>query len=189
MDIESHQWHQFGTIHPRSYICGYCGNNVASNIGYFHANQISIIYICSLCGIPTFFNGSNQYPGPQLGRQIENLPTDISEIYNEIRNSVKNSLYTSALLLGRKLIMHLAVNVTDAKEGESFVEYVDHLRTSHYIPPNGDKLLDYIKKLGNEKNHEIKVGSAEEAQKVLKFIEALLIFIYEFPAEFEENNP
>ena len=84
--------------------------------------------------------------------------------------------------------MHLAVNVAGAKEGEKFVQYIEHLKKSGYIPPNGDKILKYIKDLGNEKNHEIKIGTKEEAEKIIKFIEALLIFIYEFPSEFQDKE-
>jgi hypothetical protein len=60
---------------------------------------------------------------------------------------------------------------------------VEHLQSAGYIPPNGKAWIDYVKKLGNEKNHEIKIGTAEESSKILKFIEVLLIFIYEFAQE------
>jgi hypothetical protein len=42
--------------------------------------------------------------------------------------------------------------------------------------------------LGNEKNHEIKIGTKDEAAKILKFIEALLIFMYEFLEEPLKNS-
>jgi len=179
-------WQQLSNLEPKEYICGYCGREVGSSVGYIH-NLTSIrIYICTNCGMPTLFYGNEQSPGPILGRNIDSLPEDVGKIYQEIRDSIKNSSYTGALLLGRKLIMHLAVDVAKAKEGESFVAYVEHLKKSGYIPPNGEKILMYIKKLGNEKNHEIKIGEKEEALKIIKFIEGLLIFVYEFPSTFPE---
>lgn len=39
-----------------------------------------------------------------------------------------------------------------------------------------------------KKNHEIKIGTKDEAEKILKFIEALLIFMYEFPSEFPDSS-
>ena len=138
---------------------------------------------CQRC----FFEG-RQYPGPLLGRSIQKLPVDIEQVYREMRDANKNSSFTAVSLLGRKLIMHFAVSVAGAKEGEKFIQYVEHLKKSGYIPPNGDKILEYIKNLGNEKNHEIKIGTKDEAEKILKFIEALLIFMYEFPSEFPEEN-
>ena len=131
-----------------------------------------------------FFYNAFQYPGELLGRKIDNLPEDVEKIYKEIRETIKNSCFTAAVLLGRKLIMHIAVDITEAKEGEKFVKYIKYLKEAHYIPPHGDKILEFMKEIGNEKNHEIKIGSAKEAKKLLKFIENLLIHAYETPAEF-----
>jgi len=173
-------WHQAQSIHPKSFTCGFCGDKVGSSHGYYYSpSPVISIYICTSCGCPTFFN-DEQYPGPLIGRNIEKLPRDVAEVYDEIRDSIKQSNNTAALLLGRKLIMHLAVNVAKAKEGESFVDYINHLKEAGYIPPNGQQWIEYIKELGNEKNHELKLGTKEEAEKILKFIEVLLIFIYEF---------
>jgi DNA-directed RNA polymerase subunit RPC12/RpoP len=171
-----------------SYICGFCGDKVGSASGYHHSGVGATIYICTNCGGPTFFLGDDQYPGPLLGRNIDKLPDDISEIYREIRDSIQNGNFTAAQLLGRKLIMHLAVDVAGAKEGDTFVSYVSFLKQAGYIPPTGDKWIDYVKKMGNEKNHEIKIGKKEEAEKILKFIEVLLIFIYEFAGEVDEEK-
>lgn len=184
-------WHSLASLSAKEYTCGFCGKEVGTTHGYMHqgSGPLNFLYICTNCGCPTFFNEQgNQYPGPLLGRNIDRLPSDIAEIYREIRESVKMSNYTAAQLLGRKLIMHLAVDVAEAKEGETFVEYIDHLKNAGYVPPNGKTWIDYIKKLGNEKNHEIKIGTAEESTKVLKFIEMLLIFIYEFGQEIEGDS-
>lgn len=182
-------WNTLNKIHPHSYICGFCGNGVASDQGYFNNSYsvIACIYICPACGWPTFFDTqNNQHPGPILGRSIKHLPENIKMVYNELREDVKNSSYTSAVLLGRKLIMHLAVDIAKAPEGESFVRYVTHLKSSGYIPPNGDRWLEYIKDMGNEKTHEIKIGEKDEAERIIKFVEMLLIFIYEFTQEFDQ---
>lgn len=185
------EWQQLLDLPPKEYTCGFCGKEIGTNHGYFHRSRSDLtnIYICTNCGSPTFFDrGGNQHPGPLLGRNIEKLPPDVAGIYREIRESIKDSNYTAAQLLGRKLIMHLAVDVAEAKEGETFVQYIDHLKNAGYVPPNEKAWIDYIKKLGNEKNHEIKIGTVEESSKILKFIEVLLIFIYEFAQEIEEEK-
>lgn len=189
MKVDWQRWQNTNNIDPQDFICGYCGRNVGSHTGYFNnSNPNTKIYICPFCGMPTLFYQNKQYPGPLLGRNIENLPSGVAEIYRELKDTNKNSSFTAVSLLGRKLIMHLAVNVARAKEGEKFVQYVEYLKKSGYIPPNGDKILKYIKDLGNEKNHEIKIGTKEEAEKIIKFIEALLIFMYEFPSEFQNKE-
>lgn len=81
--------------------------------------------------------------------------------------------------------MHLAVSVAGAGEGETFVSYINHLKTKGYVPPNGEKWIEKVRELGNEKNHELKIGNQEEAARILKFIEILLIFIYEFSEDTE----
>jgi len=182
-------WNNCRDIESRSYICGYCGDKVGTNHGYDNNSDANAkIYICTNCGAPTLFFYAEQYPGPLIGRIISNLPEDIEIIYKEIKEDVKNSSYTSAVLMGRKLIMHIAVDIAKAKEGLTFVEYIEHLKQSGHIPPNTDQWLEYMRQIGNEKNHEIKIGKKEEAERILKFVEMLLIFIYEFPAEFEEKQ-
>jgi hypothetical protein len=78
--------------------------------------------------------------------------------------------------------MHIAVE-KGASTGKSFLEYVEFLAQQNYVPPNGKGWVDYIRKKGNEANHEIKVMSSEDAADLITFLEMLLKFIYEFPAK------
>jgi hypothetical protein len=68
-----------------------------------------------------------------------------------------------------------------AKEGLSFVDYVNYLKDNNYIPPNGLKWVDEIRKHGNTANHKIVLKTKEEALKIVLFTEMLLKFIYELP--------
>ncbi len=177
------KWDNLLELEAGKFICGFCGDKIAAHRGYFYHDErgnTACIYICPSCGRPTFLYEGIQFPGPLLGRRIKKLPPDIKIIYTEIQKSIQNNCFTSAVLLGRKLIMHIAVNVAKAKEGENFIDYIEHLKKVGYVPPNTDEWLEYMRKLGNEKNHEIKIGKSEEAKKILNFIEMLLIFIYEF---------
>jgi hypothetical protein len=179
------RWQQPTNINARSWTCGFCGNGVGGNKGWYYINQANqhtaFIYICSTCGRPTFFDETqNQHPGPVVGREIRKLPPDIEAVYREMRTGIKNSLWTSVILIGRKLIMHLAVDVAGGNEGETFAAYIQHLKNSGYVPPKSDKWLDYLRKSGNEKTHEVAVGTEKEALQVLSFVELLLIFMYEY---------
>ncbi|MFA5196854.1 MAG: DUF4145 domain-containing protein [Patescibacteria group bacterium] len=175
-------WQNINSLNTRSFICWDCGDKVASDKGYYYSHvKTAFIYVCPSCGKPNFFDTEDQQtPRPLIGREIKNLPADICNIYKEIRDCIKNGNYTAATLLGRKLIMHLSVDIAGAKEGESFVKYVEYLKSSGFTPPKSESLLNYIKDTGNEKNHEIKEGTAGEAEKILSFIEVLLLFMYEF---------
>jgi len=40
-----------------------------------------------------------------------------------------------------------------AKEGQSFLSYVEYLANAGYVPPNGRHWVDHIRTKGNEANH------------------------------------
>ena len=80
----------------------------------------------------------------------------------------------------RKLLMHIAVE-EGADEDKSFKYYVDWLEESHYIPPNGKDVVEYIREKGNEANHEIVPMEKEDAEALIGFLELFMRFIYEVP--------
>ena len=77
--------------------------------------------------------------------------------------------------------MNIAVS-KGAKEGLTFIEYVQFLADNNFIPPDAKDWVDHIRQKGNEATHEIAIRSREEAEELISFIEMLLKIIYEFPA-------
>lgn len=175
------QWLQSQNIEAKSYLCGFCGNTVASNLGWSANNQPQQrLYICTLCNQPTFFYYDDQIPGIMFGSEVTHLPNDIAALYEEARNCIANDAATASVLICRKLLMNIAVS-QGAKAGESFQKYVDYLADKGYVPPNGKAWVDHIRKKGNEANHEIVLMGKPDAEELVVFIEMLLKFIYEFP--------
>lgn len=127
-------------------------------------------------------HGQKQIPGSVPGNKVDHLPTDIASLYNEARLAVSVNAFTAAVLACRKLLMNIAVN-HGAKEGSSFVSYVEHLSNAGFIPPNGRAWVDHIRSKGNEATHEIRLMGSEEATELISFAEMLLKFIYEFPSK------
>ena len=84
--------------------------------------------------------------------------------------------------------MNTAVSL-GAPPNRSFIEYVEHLATNGYVPPNGKGWVDHIRKKGNEATHEIALMDSAHAAELLKFTEMLLKFIYEFPASIPPSVP
>lgn len=74
-----------------------------------------------------------------------------------------------------------------AKEGLTFVAYIDFLAGSGFIPPNGRGWVDHIRKRGNEATHEIALMLKSDAQELVSFVEMLLKFIFEFPARVPDS--
>jgi hypothetical protein len=187
--IANAPWPSQGTINPHSYTCGHqnCGRQVSSEKGWFHSDNRgawdAAIYICPVCRRLTFFDftESSQLPGVSIGSAVKDLPKEINDIWSEIRGSTSRGAYTSAVLAGRKLLMHIAVE-QGAATGLSFVQYIDYMVSNHFAPPNSKVWIDKIRSHGNEANHEIVLKKREDAEEIMVFLEMLLRFIYEFPA-------
>ncbi|WP_295093451.1 DUF4145 domain-containing protein [Ruminococcus sp.] len=174
------------------FTCGYCKNLIAPDLGYRISssgqagNQITraLIYMCPYCKNPSIYylDEKEVVPGSFFGREVKGLPENIQTLYDECRINYSNKCYTSSQMIARTLLMHIAVE-QGAKEGETFAKYIDYLNTSGFIPPNGKKWVDFIRKSGNVANHEIIIKEKEETEKVITFLSSLLLFIYELPNE------
>lgn len=189
MDIKK-DWQNVGSLTAQNYKCGYhdCGREVGSEKGWFHqrdsdGNVDGLIHVCPKCRRPTFFdlNDGSQVPGVPLGNDVQSLSEEINILWSEIRTATSHNAYTSAVLSGRKLLMHIAVE-QGAQANLTFLEYVDYLVENHYAPPNSKAWVDKIRSHGNEANHEIAIKSKEDADEIVAFLEMLLKFIYEFPS-------
>ena len=175
------KWHSLDNIGPRPYKCGYCGAMSGSRSGYFRNHYNWRIYICSNCARPTFFEGEQQNPASLVGSPVSHIPEEIEILYNEIRKCTSFGAYNCAVLVGRKLLMNIAVK-QGAEQGKTFLEYIDYLASKGYIPPNGKEWVDYIRNKGSEADYEVVLMVREDASEIITFIEMLLKFIYEFPS-------
>ena len=181
-------WYLVQSIRARTFTCGYCEDKVSSDRGYRigsqpdgSGEQKGGVYICPSCKGPTFITPNfEQYPGVTFGNRVKNVPNEVDILYEEARRCVASNCYTAAVMLCRKVLMNISV-AQGAVAGLKFIEYVEYLSSMGYIPPNGKQWVDYIRKKGNEANHEITIMNADDAQKLIIFIEMLLKFIYEFP--------
>jgi hypothetical protein len=177
----SSHWENAGNVASESYVCGYCGSQTGTAAGWQTEARDAFIRICPHCNGPTFFGvDKSQWPGPKLGGTVVGLSEEVQAIYEEARGSIAGTAYTGAVMLCRKILMHVAVE-KGADSGLSFQEYVQWLIGEHYAPRGAEDWLDYIRKRANEANHEIVVMSKQDAVGVLGFTEALLRSVYELP--------
>jgi hypothetical protein len=175
------------------FTCAYCGREVSASFGWKAQNPDSVspgafsgyklfhLALCPRCGNPTYIKGPQQIPGVPFGDPVEHLPEDVSALYREARDSVAHGNYTAATMVGRKLLMNVAV-AKGATAGQPFAAYVDHLATAHVITPDMKPWVDEIRKLGNEANHEIAAIPKEQAEDLITFLGMLLKIVYEYPA-------
>jgi Domain of unknown function (DUF4145) len=138
------------------------------------------ILICPQCARPTYFEGEKQVPGITYGKPVQHLPRDLDEIYTAARSCMSVNAFVPAILTARAILMHIAVE-EGAAEGLAFQAYVDHLVDSGFVPPKAKKWIDHVRTKGNAANHKIELMTRDDAEKVLRFIEMILLFLYEYP--------
>ena len=165
------------------YRCGYCGREVASSQGWStHPLKLALIRLCPQCNAPTFLSAEDeQYPGPLLGGEVESLNDDVRRTYDEARNALTVGAATGTVMLCRKILMHVAVD-KGAGNALSFLAYVEWLVKENWIPRGGQQWVEFIRKRGNEANHELPQMTPRDAEGILQFTELLLRNVYELPA-------
>lgn len=188
-------WQNAEDIGSVSYTCGYCNSKVGPSYGYscavqgYPPTEHGFILICPNCNKPTFNHTSTGelIPSSKYGENVDFLPIDIEELYNEARNCISVNAYNSSILACRKLLMNIA-HSKGADEGQQFVKYVDYLNDNHYIPPNSRSWVDHIRRQGNEATHEIISKTRDDAIELLDFTGMLLKFVYEMPGKMAKHN-
>jgi uncharacterized protein DUF4145 len=185
-NIKDRPWPNAQSVASAQWKCGYCNREVASNQGLNaspNAGAAPVIRFCSFCNGPTFFSydGRDYSPGALPGRTVDHVPAELNALFTEAREATAGGAYTAAVLTCRKILMHIAVE-KKAKEGLTFLDYVNHLAASGYVPPDGKVWVDYIRKRGNEANHQIVLMDRIDAVALVGFVEMLLRLIYELPS-------
>ena len=175
--------------------CYCCGNTVAmivtgelyetydSNSGITKRSKPSFaIGYCPQCRRPLIFDYSNNITIPYVRSfdNVKHLPAAIESLYNEIRDAYSIRAFTCCVISGRTLLANIAIE-QGAEEGKSFVYYVDYL-VSNFLPASNSKpWVDRVRELGNEATHHFCIATQEQAKISLKFLEAILKNVYEFP--------
>jgi hypothetical protein len=125
---------EFSPLKSRKYTCGFCGNVVASNVGYYREGTSDFLAICPHCDRPTYFgDGLGQQPRAMPGNEVTHLPEELEALYLEARRCIAAGAHTASVLVCRKLLMHIAVE-KGAKAGGTFLAYVDFLAEKGYVP-------------------------------------------------------
>ena len=127
-------------------------------------------------------------PAPMYGNVIEGIKDEsLNQLYNETRRCIGSNSYTAAILCCRKMLMHIAVD-KGADKNQDFKYYVEYLLEKGHIAKNAVEWVDYIRKKGNEANHEISIMKKKDAIVLLEFTEILLKTIYELPSTIDKTK-
>ncbi len=192
-------WQNIQSLASKAYTCGYCGQPLSSEKGYFgniQGTQNNVfIYICHVCFKPTFFDiTGNQTPKAKAGNEIKGIDDQsVKDLYDEARKAAGGGAPTATVMACRVILMHLAVakgilKKTGSKKVKElkFEQCVNFLIAENYVPKGLEKWGHHIRKMGGRANHEITIMTDAQAIGILKFTEELLKIIYELPEELKK---
>jgi hypothetical protein len=149
---------------------------------------------CVNCKHPFVARGDVTIPG---AKPLE-VPMGVDGVerlaWNDVRECLSVGAYTAAVMMCRKLLLHIAVgHGLDPKNSSgrapSFMDAVKHLEKEELITKRMRRWVDRIKDVGNEANHEISPVDYETAMDVAKFTEQLLRLVYEMDAIMDASSP
>ena len=185
-------------LEPRRYTCGWCGHAIASQFGLFKHEQwiepnflrpmgqlqelTRDIRVCVQCGYATTFVKDEQYPRLLLGeamdarKKVDDVKLIVA-LYDEARHALSQGATSCAVLMFRKLLMHVVVE-QGAPKGGSFKEYCEYLKSNGIVGRPMHDLVDRIKDEGNEENHQIVRATREKGNDLLKLVTLLIKSVY-----------
>lgn len=169
--------------------CGHCGHSQAAVVGRTAPGHMPAVtwLRCVACRAGMVRNGDMVCPPSQpLATPAGVVGTELA-VWSEVRTCLGAGAYTSAVMLCRKLLFHIAVAhglpPKDAKDrAPSFAAAVEHLETEGLVTRKMRPWVDRIKDVGNDANHEITPVDQSSALDVATFTEQLLRLTYEMDA-------
>lgn len=161
--------------------CGHCGTRVSAAVVAFINMEVNVRWLrCTAdgCGLGLVAVDSSLYPSGLPLRNIDGLPSEVRDAYNEARRCFSVEAYTGSELLCRKILMHVAVE-KGATEGADFSSYLKYLADAGYITPPMEPWVALIREHGNRSTHDIAPPERNRAASTLSFTEQMLRSIYE----------
>ena len=177
--------------------CGHCNNRIGLDVYFeiYHKTPVGQVvskpetvfidyYVgqCPICGKPVILdaNTSSVLPPVKSFDVVKELPVDIEKLYNEMRDAYSVQAYTCCVITGRTLLANIAVE-QGAQDNKGFVYYVDYLVDNFLPKSTGKSWVDKVRLLGNDSAHHMVIADKDMATTSMKFLEAILKNVYEFP--------
>ena len=149
---------------------------------------------CIQCGLALAVN--NDVVSPPL-RPLR-IPSGVTgaelDTWKEVRECLGVGAHSAAVMLCRKLLMHVAVShglpEKDAKDrAPNFAQCVDHLIAEGIVTKRMEPWIDRIREVGNEANHELVPVGKDSALDVAMFTQKLLELAYEMDDTMAKVGP
>lgn len=175
-------------------VCPNCGGSQLILLGYKSNGKPTTRWLRRAnCSHALADNGGKTSPSALPLRVPKGVDGAELILWKEIRECLGVGATTAAVMLCRKLLLHVAVSQgldeTDAKgRGPNFQEAVNYLQAEGVITKKMRTWVDRIRDVGNEANHVIKPVHVSQALDVAEFTEQLLRLTYEMDYLIQEHG-
>lgn len=115
------------------------------------------------------------------------LPLGLQDIYEETIMAIQQSQAILAAIGIRAIVEATCVDL--AVPGRSLAEKIDALRDQGKVTPDGAKLLQAIRDVGNDAAHRVKRLSTQQLLLALRVVDHLLEGTYIIPPQMEKLFP
>ncbi|GEA79866.1 DUF4145 domain-containing protein [Cellulomonas uda] len=146
---------------------------------------------CVACRRGAVMNNGVLSPGTTPLPAVDGCPDDVDVAWTEVRSDLSAGAATSAVMMCRKLLFHIAVEQGLAPENDkgrapTFEQCLAQLREKGLLTPPLEPWVQHIKDVGNKANHDLSVITPEDALRVATFTRQLLVTTYEMPFRMRE---
>jgi hypothetical protein len=179
------------TAHWMSMTCTECGPStfliVAASADSIQQADGRLVFLrCVRCTRGVVVNRGVVSPGASSLPAVDGCPADVEAAWAEVRAALGVRATTSAVMMCRKLLFHIAVEKGLPAKGDkgrapSFEQCLAHLRAEGLLTPPLEPWVQHIKDIGNTANHDLAAITPEEAERVATFTRQLLVTTYEMP--------
>lgn len=189
-----------GDAWTNAYTCPHCGGRQLFRLGmqvdrnYKLGRDMTQWFRCPGCLRGSVFENGAVHPSTQPLREPSFLPPDVALTWNEARVCLGAGAYAAAVLMCRKLLLHLAVEhglpaKNKRDRAPTFVECVDRLEHEGVVTKRMRPWVERIKDVGNDATHELAPVTSEQAQDVADYTLHLLVTAYEVHARVTGEFP
>ncbi len=168
-----------------SAVCPECGPSSFLIVGSSQDETVRYLR-CVTCRRGLVLNRGVFSPGATRLQIVDGCPDDVAAAWAEVRADLAAGAWTSAVMMCRKILFHIAVEEGLPAQSESgraptFKECLNRLRSEGLLTPRQEPWVQNIKDVGNQANHELDPISEEAANRVATFTRQLLVTAYEMP--------
>lgn len=130
--------------------------------------------------------GSYEQVYPPTDRQLpRSVPQSIRNCFAEAQRCMRSRSYTAAAIMARRVLENIR-NEQGYEKG-TLLNALQKMRDDNKIDPRLYEWADSVREVGNEGAHDTATQiSHEDAEEVLRFVEALVDYLYVFRKRHED---